>query len=346
MALTYKDAGVDPDKAAQTLSQFAQYLKGRPKDPALLSGIGPFASCYSLKSLMGEYHDPVLVTSCDGVGTKTKLALEWGYLDGLGQDLVAMNVNDLLCAGAKPLLFLDYFATGKLKEQELLQILKSIQQGCEIAGCSLAGGETSEMPGVYHGGDFDLAGFTVGIVERERILGQHRVTHGDRLLALPSSGIHSNGYSLVREICARDKIQPNDTSPFNGQTWREALLAPTMIYVPQLREILPSCHAAAHITGGGLFENLPRVVPRGFRARVSSATWRISEVFLWLQERSGISTKELLSTFNCGVGMILVCDERSASSVVNHLEHQGVLCRDIGVIEDTKQDTPAEVVWE
>lgn len=346
MALTYQQAGVDPDKAAQALGQFAKYVKSRPQDPNLLAGIGPFAACYSLKNLLNEYDDPILVTSCDGVGTKAKLALDWGCIEGLGQDLVAMNVNDVLCVGAKPFLFLDYYATGKLDEGQLITMLKSIQRGCEIAGCTLAGGETAEMPGIYHGEDFDLAGFTIGIAERSELLGPQKVKPGDRCLAIASSGIHSNGYSLVRKICEKDRIQPGDTSPFNGQTWRDALLAPTTIYVPALKDILRTCHAAAHITGGGLFENLPRVLPEGTTARISSTSWRISEVFLWLQERAGISTRDLLSTFNCGVGMILICDEAAAAKAVNHLEHQGVLCRDIGVIEAGEPGSAASVIWE
>jgi len=346
MGITYQQAGVDPDKAAKILSRFGEFMKTRPRDPNVLSGIGPFAACYSLKDIVNRYDDPVLVTSCDGVGTKAKLALEWGSLEGLGQDLVAMNVNDLLCAGAHPLFFLDYYACGKLSETQLMTLLKSIQAGCEISTCSLVGGETAEMPGVYQGEDFDLAGFTVGVAERRELLGGHRVKPGDRLLALPSSGVHSNGYSLVRKICEQENIKPDMISPFNNQTWRQALLAPTTIYVPLLKGILPQIHAAAHITGGGLFENLPRVLPEGVVAKVSSAAWRISEIFLWLQDKAGISTQELLSTFNCGVGMILICDQSTASQVVNHLERQGMTCRDIGSVESTTAGAPPAVTWE
>jgi len=346
MSINYQQSGVDPEKAAKILERFGNFMKTRPRDPNVISGIGPFAACYSLKDLVNKYDDPVLVTSCDGVGTKAKLALEWGAIEGLGQDLVAMNVNDLLCVGAKPLFFLDYYACGKLSETQLFTLLQSIQHGCEIAGCALVGGETAEMPGVYQGEDFDLAGFTVGMTDRSHILGAQKVKPGDRLIAIASSGIHSNGYSLVRKICEREKIQPNDMSPFNGQTWKQALLAPTTIYVPLLKDILPKLHAAAHITGGGLFENLPRVLPNGTVAKVSSASWRISEIFLWLQEKSGITTKELLSTFNCGVGMILVCDEKTASEVVNHLERQGMTCRDIGSVESTDADKAPSVIWE
>ncbi len=346
MAITYQQAGVDPEKAAQILQKFSDFLKTRPKDPAVLSGIGPFAACYSLKDLVNRFDDPVLVTSCDGVGTKAKLALEWNHLEGLGQDLVAMNVNDILCAGGEPLFFLDYYACGKLSETQLLTLLKSIQRGCEISSCALVGGETAEMPGLYQGEDFDLAGFTVGIAERSNLLGPQKVKVGDRLLALASSGFHSNGYSLVRKIVEREKIEPHGTSPFNNQTWRQALLAPTTIYVPVLKGILAQLHAAAHITGGGLFENLPRVLPLGTMAKISSTSWRISEMFLWLQEKSGITTRELLSTFNCGVGMILICDESTASQVVNHLERQGLVCRDIGSIEAAAPGSAPSVTWE
>ena len=204
--ITYQGAGVDPDKAGRILSNFTKYLKTRPKDPNVLSGIGPYASCYSLKEIFSNYSDPILVTSCDGVGTKAKLAHDWGKIDTLGEDLVAMNVNDLLCIGAKPIQFLDYFACGKLEEDQLGVLLKSIQDGCELAGCALVGGETAEMPGMYHGGEFDLAGFAVGIVERSGVLGPSRVNVGDTVLAVESNGVHSNGYSLVRKLVEKTKI--------------------------------------------------------------------------------------------------------------------------------------------
>jgi phosphoribosylformylglycinamidine cyclo-ligase len=343
--LTYKQSGVDQDRADSILTTFGDFLKTRPRDPSLLSGIGPFASCYSLKSLLGQYTDPILVTCCDGVGTKAKLALDWGRLEGLGQDLVAMNVNDLLCVGAKPLLFLDYYACGKLQGTQLITLLKSIQKGCELAGCSLVGGETAEMPGLYQEQDFDLAGFAAGVAERESILGAHRVKSGDILLALGSSGVHSNGYSLVRKIIEKERLSPDTPTPF-GATWDEVLLAPTTIYVPMLKNLLPSVHALAHITGGGLFGNLPRVLPDGMEAHISSANWEWPELFRWLQQKSGITTEEMLTTFNCGVGMIAVCDGDAAKRLPADLAAQGIPSWEIGVVRPGTPDEAAKVVWD
>ena len=342
--LTYQQAGVDPDKAGRILSNFADFLKTRPRDPALLSGIGPFASCYRLKDLVGDLDDPLLVTCCDGVGTKAKLALEWGKLDGLGQDLVAMNVNDLLCTGAKPILFLDYYACGKLDDSQLTQILKSIQGACEESLCSLAGGETAEMPGVYAGEDFDLAGFAVGIVDRGNLLEPARVKAGDRLLAIESSGLHSNGFSLVRKLLERERISPDAESPVAGKSWKELLLTPTHLYVRPLLEVLEHVHAAAHITGGGLFENLPRVLPRGHRAVVHSDRWPIPEPFAWIQKKAGISTQDLLSTLNCGVGMILVVSPSSVTQALERLAKHRLRAWDIGELEANGSDS-ASVEW-
>ncbi len=288
----------------------------------------------------------MLVTSCDGVGTKAKLALDWGKIDRLGEDLVAMNVNDLLCIGAKPILFLDYYACGKLSEDQMLPLLKSIQAGCELAGCSLAGGETAEMPGIYSKEDFDLAGFTVGIVERDQVLGADKVKGGDRLVAIGSSGLHSNGYSLVRKILERERISPASPAPFGGMSWRDLLLAPTTIYVPHFKGLFPRIHALAHITGGGLFENLPRILPAGHRAVVYSHHWQIPPLFRWFGEQAELDTKELLSTLNCGVGMIAICDAVSALTLIAELEQRKVRAWDIGNVVDTESSAPPEVVWE
>lgn len=344
--ITYQKAGVDPEKAASILSRFGRFVKTRPRDPALLAGIGPFASCYSLRGLLGDYHDPVLVTSCDGVGTKVKLALDWNLLDGLGDDLVAMNVNDTLCVGARPLLFLDYYACGNLREEQLLPLLKSIQHGCETAGCTLAGGETAEMPGMYQAEDFDLAGFTVGIVERDAILGAEKVQAGDKLVAIASSGLHSNGYSLVRRIVEREGLKPDDRVPWEASTWREVLLAPTTIYVPLLRDRLPRLHALAHITGGGLFENLPRVFPAGLKPAVDSARWPLPPLFRWLQEKAGLSTPELLTTVNGGVGMIAVCPPAEAAPLIAALGGRNVKAWEIGSVVETPPGEAPTVLWQ
>jgi len=344
--LTYQKAGVDPEKAGKIISRFSDYLKTRPRDPALLAGIGPFAACYRLKPLLTGYEDPTLVTCCDGVGTKAMLALEWNQLAGLGHDLVAMNVNDLLCTGAKPLLFLDYYACGKLDENQLFTLLKSIQEGCELSGCSLAGGETAEMPGLYRDREFDLAGFAVGVVDHGAILGPSRVKAGDRLIALESSGLHSNGYSLVRKVITQEGLRPDGRPEFSQRTWADLLLAPTIIYVSALRELTGSLHAAAHITGGGLFENLPRILPTGTKAVVASQHWQIPELFLWLQKKAGLSTEQLLSTFNCGVGMILVCEAKKVEDSIAHLQSKGVKAREIGSVEAASPNSQPAVVWQ
>lgn len=346
MGLTYQDAGVDPEKAGNILSNFAKYQKSRPKDPNVLSGIGPFASCFALKDILVRYADPILVTSCDGVGTKAMLALEWEHISTLGHDLVAMNVNDLLCVGALPFLFLDYYACGRLEENQLTPLLKSIQDACEMSHCSLVGGETAEMPGLYRNADFDLAGFTVGLVDRENILGSSKIKAGDVLVAISSSGLHSNGYSLVRKIVERESISPNAKVPFGDQakTWKEVLLAPTTIYVSALKDILKDLHGLAHLTGGGLFENLPRILPEGHVAVIEQKSWEFSELFTWLQEKAGISSRELLSTFNCGVGMIAALSPDHVSTLIDHVRNKSLRAWPIGQVEERKGTAPI-VEW-
>jgi phosphoribosylformylglycinamidine cyclo-ligase len=345
--ITYQKAGVDPEKAASILGSFASYLSTRPRDPRLLSGIGPFASCYSLKDLIQDAADPILVTCCDGVGTKLKLALDWNDLSGLGHDLVAMNVNDLLCAGAKPLLFLDYYACGQLKEAQLSQLLRSIQAGCELAQCSLAGGETAELPGLYQADDFDLAGFSVGIADRSELLSPAKVTPGDRIIAIESSGFHSNGYSLVRKLVDKTGIKPTDCPEFSSETWAQLLLKPTLIYVPWLTPILKArrVHALAHITGGGLYENLPRVLPTGIKAVIDSQAWNIPPLFTWAQKAAGLSTEQLLSTFNCGVGMLAMTTPAEAKTLIAELGAAKLRAWDVGQIEATDGKGP-QVVWQ
>jgi len=343
---SYQDAGVDADKADNILSSFAGFLKSRPKDPNLISGIGPYASCYSLREFVGNSKDPVLVTCCDGVGTKLKLALEWGDISGLGSDLLAMNVNDLLCAGAKPILFLDYYACGKLEENQLSTLLKSIQTACEISQCTLAGGETAEMPGIYADKDFDLAGFAVGVADRSELFQPQKVVPGDRLVAFPSSGFHSNGYSLVRKIVEKEGILPEDKTPFEPQTtWREALLKPTTIYVPWLSSRLTKFRALAHLTGGGLLGNLPRVLPEHHQAIVHSKLWEIPGIFRWFQQKAGLSQSQLLSTFNCGVGMIGVVPEKSVAALLSEFKAAEIPCWEIGHVERSPNQEP-QVVWQ
>ncbi|MBY0372142.1 phosphoribosylformylglycinamidine cyclo-ligase [bacterium] len=343
MPITYQKSGVDPEKAAKILGDFGRFLSTRPRDPALLSGIGPFAACYSLKEILNRYEDPILVTCCDGVGTKGKLALDWGDISGLGQDLVAMNVNDLLCAGADPMLFLDYYACGHLEDTQLTTLLKSIQSACEASFCSLAGGETAEMPGLYQKDDFDLAGFSIGMADRKNLYGPSRVKNGDSLVALASSGAHSNGYSLIRKLVDKAKLSPSAKTPFNNRTWKETLLEPTTLYVALLKGWNRKVHALAHLTGGGLFENLPRVLPAGARAHVRP--WQFSGLFEWIQATAEISTQDMLSTFNCGVGMLVVCPPEVATELVKHASASGVPAWETGTIELTPSEKPPEILW-
>ncbi len=346
--LTYEKSGVDPNKADQIIEHFSGFLKTRPRDPRLLSGIGPYASCFSLKETLSRFEDPLLVSCCDGVGTKSKLALDWGAIDRLGEDLVAMNVNDLLCVGATPLVFLDYYACGKLDSNQLLPLLKSIQLACEMAECSLAGGETAEMPGLYVDQDFDLAGFSVGLVDRKNILGETKVRPGDCLVALESNGLHSNGYSLVRKLIEQEKLNPNENTPFSSQTWKEALLKPTTIYVKALKPILNSLTGLAHITGGGINGNLPRILPVATEAHVSFEKLVLSPLFNWIKNKTGLSQNQMLDTFNCGVGMIAACRPENTDSLLAHLEQSGLRAQRIGTVESSSAKEPAsepQVVW-
>jgi len=343
LPITYQKSGVDPEKAARILGDFGKFLSTRPRDSALLSGIGPYAACYSLKDLLTRFEDPVLVTCCDGIGTKGKLALDWQQLEGLGQDLVAMNVNDLICAGAHPMLFLDYYACGALEESQLTTLLKSIQAACEKSSCALAGGETAEMPGLYRDGDFDLAGFSIGMADRGLLYGPGRVAQGDVLVALASSGAHSNGYSLIRKVVEKTKVAPNALTPFNQRTWKDTLLEPTTLYVELLEGWNKRLHALAHITGGGLFENLPRILPPGSRARVRP--WQFPALFEWIQTHAEIDTRQMLSTFNCGVGMLAVCPPDVAGDLIKHSNSAGIPAWEAGAIELSTSSAAPEILW-
>ena len=343
--ITYRDAGVDVEQAGKVLSSFAAYQRTRPRDSNVLSGIGPFASCYSLLPVLTGMKEPLLATSCDGVGTKGMLALKWNRITTLGQDLVAMNVNDLLCVGAKPLLFLDYYACGNLDAQQLTALLVSIQSACELAGCSLVGGETAEMPGLYRDRDFDLAGFSVGVVDRANMLGAHRVGTEARLVALASSGFHSNGYSLVRKLIDSEKISPDAQALGCSKTWRDLLLAPTVIYSNVFERVSSKLMAAAHITGGGLFENLARILPPQTRAVVHEARWPIPQLFQWVKSVANLSTQSLLSTFNCGVGMILVVAPEHLNTVLEATAQLGVRAWDIGYVEASPAGEDPVVLW-
>ncbi len=300
--LSYRDAGVDID-AGNALVERIKPVAARTFRPGVLTGLGGFGALFELP--LGRYRNPVLVSGTDGVGTKLKLAIELGRHDTVGIDLVAMCVNDIVVTGAEPLFFLDYYATGKLEVDVASTVIQGIARGCEQAGCALTGGETAEMPGMYAVGDYDLAGFAVGIAEKEALITPERVRPGDALIGIASSGPHSNGYSLVRKIL---RVSGADFGEdLEGVRLADALLEPTRIYVKPLLRLLEELpvHALAHITGGGLPENLPRVLPPGTKAVVDRSSWQRPAVFRWLQERGGVEEGELLRTFNCGVGMVV-----------------------------------------
>ena len=304
--LTYAAAGVDID-AGNALVERIKPAAKRTARAGTMAGLGGFGALFDLKA--AGYRDPILVAATDGVGTKLRIAIDTGNVDTIGIDLVAMCVNDLVCQGAEPLFFLDYFATGKLDVDQATRIVEGIAEGCAQSGCALVGGETAEMPGMYHGGDFDLAGFAVGAMERGADLPQG-VRAGDRLIGLASNGVHSNGYSLVRKVVEKSGLGWGAASPFGEGTLGAALLAPTRLYVKQALAAVRAggVHGLAHITGGGLTENLPRVLPEGLGAEIDLTAWRLPPVFAWLNEVAGMEQAELLKTFNCGIGLILVVE--------------------------------------
>lgn len=328
--LTYADAGVDID-AGNALVERIKPAAKRTNRPGTMSGLGGFGALFDLKA--AGYSDPVLVAATDGVGTKLRIAIDTGNVDTIGIDLVAMCVNDLVCQGAEPLFFLDYFATGKLEVDQATRIIEGIAAGCEASGCALIGGETAEMPGMYHKGDFDLAGFAVGAMERGHDLPQG-VVAGDVLLGLASDGVHSNGYSFVRKVVELSGLGWDAASPFSGGTLGAALLTPTRLYVkPALAAVRAGgVHALAHITGGGLTENLPRVLPEGLGARIDLSAWALPGVFRWLAETAGMAEPELLKTFNSGIGMIAVVAADRADALAAELAAQGETVTRIGEV--------------
>ncbi len=321
--LTYRDAGVDID-AGDALVEAIKPLARSTDRPGTLGGLGGFGALFDLKA--AGFRDPILVTGTDGVGTKLKIAIDSGIHDSVGIDLVAMCVNDLLVQGAEPLLFLDYYAVGRLEVEAGRAVVSGIAEGCRQAGCALVGGETAEMPGLYAGGDYDLAGFAVGAVERDRLLPRPDLRPGDRLIALPSSGLHSNGFSLARRIVEIAGLGWQDPAPFApGRTLAEALLEPTRIYVRALQPPLAAgqVKAMAHITGGGLPGNLPRVLPDELIARVEPPAFALPQVFGWLMRQGGVAPAEMLRTFNCGVGLVLVVAAVDEAAVLAALAELG-----------------------
>ncbi len=328
-SLNYKNAGVDIE-AGNDLVERIKPIAAKTRRPGVMAGLGGFGSLFELP--LDRYKNPILVSGTDGVGTKLKLAIELGIHNTVGIDLVAMCVNDIIVLGAEPLFFLDYYATGKLEVETATSVIAGIGQGCELSGAALVGGETAEMPGMYTGGDFDLAGFCVGIVEKDNILDGSKVKAGDKLIGIASSGPHSNGYSLIRKILETSNASLDQS--LNGKPLGQALLEPTKIYVKSLLELLKivPVHALAHITGGGLTENLPRVLPEGLDASINLNAWEFPEIFKWLQEKGNISQADMLTTFNCGIGMIVCVDAENEAETMAILAQHGETAFAVGEI--------------
>jgi phosphoribosylformylglycinamidine cyclo-ligase len=335
-ALSYKDAGVDID-AGDALVERIKPLARKTLRDGVLAGIGGFGALFEVPK---RYREPVLVSGTDGVGTKLKLAFEWNMHDTVGIDLVAMSVNDVLVQGAEPLFFLDYFACGKLDVDTAATVVGGIAKGCELSGCALIGGETAEMPGMYPAGEYDLAGFAVGVVEKSAILTGKDVGPGDVVLGLSSSGVHSNGFSLVRKCIDRvagtgaDRDDSRLPQQLDGQDFRTALMAPTRLYVKPVLTAMAAhpIKALAHITGGGLLENIPRVLPEGMAAHLTQGSWPRTELFAWLQQTAAISDHEMNRTFNNGIGMVVVVDAAHAEATAQTLRDAGESVHRIGVI--------------
>jgi phosphoribosylformylglycinamidine cyclo-ligase len=328
--LSYRDAGVDIDEG-DALVETIKPLARRTLRPEVLAGIGGFGA---LCEIPKRYRQPVLVSGTDGVGTKLKLAFELARHDTVGIDLVAMSVNDVLVQGAEPLFFLDYFACGKLDRRVAAEVVKGIARGCELGGCSLIGGETAEMPGMYPEGEYDLAGFCVGVVEKDRIIDGRSIAPGDAILGLASSGPHSNGYSLIRKI-----VQRAGTAPFD-------LLEPTRIYVKPILQLIESLpvKGLAHITGGGLVGNVPRVLPAGTKAVIDKGAWPRPPVFQWLQQAGNVADDEMWRVFNCGIGMVLVVAAAHAKAAAEQLSNAGEAVYQIGAVERSAGEPAALIV--
>ncbi|HEY8096104.1 MAG TPA: phosphoribosylformylglycinamidine cyclo-ligase, partial [Methylobacter sp.] len=325
--LNYKSAGVDIE-AGNALVERIKPIAARTRTAGVMAGLGGFGSMFELP--LDRYQQPILVSGTDGVGTKLKLANELNIHDTIGIDLVAMCVNDIIVQGAEPLFFLDYFATGKLDVDTAASVVDGIGKGCELAGAALVGGETAEMPGMYADGEYDLAGFCVGIVEKSKVLDGSKVKVGDKLIGIASSGPHSNGYSLIRKIISHSNVALTDS--FNGKTLGLTLLEPTRIYVKSLLALLDKVpvHALAHITGGGLTENLPRVLPQGTKANIDLASWEFPAIFKWLQEQGNVSLPDMLVTFNCGIGMIVCVASEDEHATLRTLDQLGETAFTIG----------------
>ncbi|VVD83371.1 phosphoribosylformylglycinamidine cyclo-ligase [Pandoraea soli] len=338
--LSYRDAGVDIEAGDALVEAIKPFAKKTLRD-GVLGGIGGFGALFEVPK---RYKEPVLVSGTDGVGTKLKLAFTLNKHDTVGQDLVAMSVNDILVQGAEPLFFLDYFACGKLDVATAATVVKGIAQGCELAGCALIGGETAEMPSMYPDGEYDLAGFAVGAVEKSKIIDGTTIVPGDVVLGLASSGAHSNGYSLVRKII--DVAKPDLDADFHGQPLRDVLMAPTRIYVKPLLALMQSLpvKGMAHITGGGIVENIPRVLQDHLTADIKQDAWTLPPLFQWLQAHGKVADAEMHRVFNCGIGMAVIVSAADADAAVKHLEASGETVYRLGTIRERKEGEAQTIV--
>ena len=343
-SISYRDAGVDIEAGDALVEQIKPFAK-RTMRPEVLAGIGGFGSLFEMPK---KFKNPVLVSGTDGVGTKLKLAFELNKHDTVGIDLVAMSVNDILVQGAEPLFFLDYFACGKLEVGTAAQVIKGIAEGCEQSGCALVGGETAEMPGMYPAGEYDLAGFAVGCVDKEKIINGLSISAGDVVLGLASSGAHSNGYSLIRKLISNSGIdfESDGNGYFGGQKFKDVVMAPTRIYVKPLLKLIEALpvKGMAQITGGGITENIPRVLPAGLTAEISAKSWDLPPLFKWLQAQGNITHSEMYKTFNCGIGMAVIVAKKDAEAAKQLLETAGETVYEIGTIRAQNDGEAATIV--
>jgi len=339
-SISYRDAGVDIEAGDELVEQIKPFAK-RTMRPEVLGGIGGFGSLFEIPK---KFNNPVLVSGTDGVGTKLKLAFELNKHDTVGIDLVAMSVNDILVQGAEPLFFLDYFACGKLEVDIAKQVIKGIAEGCEKSGCALVGGETAEMPGMYPAGEYDLAGFAVGCVDKEKIINGANITSGDVVLGMASSGAHSNGYSLIRKLINNSGI--DFESDFYGKKFKDVVMEPTRIYVKSLLQLIATMpvKGMAHITGGGITENVPRILPIGLTAEIRKDSWTMQPLFTWLQNQGNVADLEMYKTFNCGIGMVVVVSKENALAAQKLLQSAGETVYEIGYIRAQRAGEAATVV--
>jgi len=339
-SLSYKDAGVDIDAGNQLVERIKSVTK-KTHRPEVKGGLGGFGA---LCALPEKYKKPLLVSGTDGVGTKLRLAMDLNQHQGVGIDLVAMCVNDLIVQGAEPLFFLDYYATGKLDVDVATEVVTGIGKGCEMSACALIGGETAEMPGMYHDGDYDIAGFCLGVVEADDVIDGTKVAEGDALIALASSGPHSNGFSLIRKII---EVSGADLQQeLEGKSLQQHLLEPTKIYVKSVLKLIEQLpvHALSHITGGGFWENIPRVLPQGYKAVINESSWQWPAVFDWLQQQGNVTSHEMYRTFNCGVGMVIALPQDVAEQAITILNDQGEKAWLVGHIAKASDDAQVEMV--